>query len=298
MNPQKYVVTGANSKIGRQVISFLLNDYNLPPNQLIATSRDLEKISYLNDLGVETRQADYANPASMEAAFAGADSLLLISMDVIGQRDKLHTNAVKAAEKAGVKFIAYTSMPSVEESPIVFAFEHRATEKAIAQSKIPNYTVLRNNWYFENLPELFASNLQTSTWLTASAEGRIAQISRSDLALAAAAVLFKSEAGKQTITLNGSESLTVDEIVKDINSVLNMNVNVIHMTEEGLKEQLTSIPLPAEAVSFSASFEAHNRQNLSDGTSDAFEILTGQKPKTFKNWLKENESLVKAAAKA
>lgn len=296
MSDKKYLVTGANGKLGRQVVSFLLDVYNIQPSQLIATSRDLETLDFLSEKGIETRRADYADPESLDEAFKGVDRLLLISMDAVGQRDKLHKNAVVAAEKAGVEFIAYTSMPNADSSPLVFAFEHKATEKAILDSGISNWTILRNNWYFENLAEFYGNVLQTQTWLTASGEGRHAQLSRKDLALAAAAALVKSEEGKNTITLNGAEALTTDDMAETINQVLGLNVNVIHVSDEGLKGQLESFKLPPEAVAFATTMDLHLRNSLSDGSSAAFEGLTGQKPQPYSEWLKENSEMLTAIA--
>ncbi|GAL15932.1 NADPH:quinone oxidoreductase 2 [Vibrio astriarenae] len=296
MSDKKYLVTGANSKLGKLVISYLLNEFQIKPSQLIATSRNLASLQSFAEQGIETRMADYSNKESMVQAFQGVDNLLLISMDAVGQRDKMHTNAVKAAEEAGVQFIAYTSMPNPNTSPVFFAFEHEGTENAIAQSSIPSWTILRNNWYFENLIEFYSSALETKAWLTASGQGRHAQISRSDLALAAAAALVKSELGKKTITLNGPESLTTSEMAEQINQALDTNINVVHLPENVLKEQLESFQVPADAIVFATTMDRHLKENKSDGTSEAFEALTGKKPQLFADWLQENKQALEAIA--
>ena len=48
--------------------------------------RNPDKIADLAEQGVVVRQADYDQPASLEAAFAGADKVLLISSSEVGQR--------------------------------------------------------------------------------------------------------------------------------------------------------------------------------------------------------------------
>ncbi|KYN85050.1 NAD(P)-dependent oxidoreductase [Vibrio cidicii] len=294
MSNKKYLVTGANSKLGKLVITFLLNEYQIKPSQLIATSRNPASLQYLTDQGIETRAADYADRASMVQAFQGVDNLLLVSMDTVGKRDEMHGNAVQAAEAAGVKFIAYTSMPNPETSPVFFAFEHEATEKAIAQSQIPAWKILRNNWYFDNLIDFYANVFKTKAWLTASGEGRHAQISRADLALAAAAALVKSEGGKETITLNGPESLTTSEMTEQINLALSTNINVVHLSEESLKEQLKSFQVSEGEIVFATTMDRHLRENKSDGTSEAFQALTGKKPQRFADWLVENKHTLAA----
>lgn len=290
MSAGKLLITGATGKLGQIVMSYLLDTLKVAPGQLIATSRNIEKLDALKAQGVEVRAADFADPDSLQKAFSGADRLLLISMDTVGERDKLHANAVKAAEAAGVQHLVYTSMPSANDSPVVFAFEHEATEKAIENSTIPGWTILRNNWYFENLPEFFAATLQTSMWLTAAAQGKVAQISRVDLGKAAAIALASAQTGKSVVTLNGPESLTVDEMADKIDAVLGTTTQVIHLSDEALRSQFETFQLPQEIIAMTTSLDKHNRENRSNGTSEAFEALTGFAPQTFESWLIENKA--------
>jgi len=288
----KLLVTGGTGKLGRRVVSYLLNEFQINPNQLIVTTRRATSLQDLADKGVDVREADFSLPESLDGAFKGAERLLLISIDAIGQRSELHGNAVKAAEKAGISHLCYTSMPSADISPVVFAFEHASTEKAIEGSSIPNWIILRNNWYYENLAEFYSSILKNNTWMTSAGQSRYAQISRSDLAFAAAASLIVSQAGKTTLTLNGPESLTIEEQAQAIDAVLGTKIDVVHMPEEELKKQLTDFQLPEEVIAMSITMDQHAKANYSDGTSNAFEKLTGKKPQTFSKWLSENRSLL------
>ena len=95
------------------------------------------------------RQADYDRPATLDAALAGIDTLLLISSSEVGQRIAQHHNFIEAARKAGVKHLVYTSLVHADTSPLNVADEHRATEAEIRAAGIP-FTMLRNCWYVEN----------------------------------------------------------------------------------------------------------------------------------------------------
>ncbi|WP_261836581.1 NmrA family NAD(P)-binding protein [Vibrio ishigakensis] len=296
MSHSKILVTGASGKLGQAVVKSLLEEIKLSPEQLIVTTRNAEKLSALSDKGVEVREADFSNPSSLEKAFQGADSLLLISIDASGPRTESHLNAVKAAEKAGVKHIVYTSMPAAEKSPVGFAHEHQDTEKAINESQIPNATILRNNWYFENLPEYFASILQTGHWLTSAAEGKTAQLSRADLALAAASAVANPTKGKQTLSMNGVDSFTQDEMATELDKALGTSINMVHLSDEAYQAQLESFQLPAPIVELCVTMDKHNRQGLSDGRSDAFEALTGRKPISFSAWIEKNKAQLSSLA--
>lgn len=293
MTDRKFLVTGASGKLGTEVVKTLLEDFNIQANQLIVTTRKADKLRALSAKGVDVREADFTSPESLEKAFQGADSLLLISIDASGPRTQAHLNAVEAAEKVGVSHLVYTSMPLAESSPVVFAHEHEATEMAIKQSAIANATILRNNWYFENLSEYFASILQSGQWLTSAAEGRSAQLSRSDLAYAGAAALIKPIQGRVTLPMNGIQSMTHTTMAKVIDKVLGTSINMVHLSDEDYQAQLVSFELPTPIVDLCVTMDKHNRGNFSDGTSEAFEKLTGKQPQSFEAWLNENEVALK-----
>ncbi|AXY00973.1 SDR family oxidoreductase [Vibrio alfacsensis] len=296
MSDRKVLVTGASGKLGSQVVKALLEELRVDPSQLIVTTRSADKLQALANQGVDVREADFSSPESLEKAFQGADSMLLISIDASGPRTQAHLNAVAAAEKVGVSHIVYTSMPSAENSPVMFAHEHEATENAIMESAIANATILRNNWYFENLVDFFASILQSGHWLTSAAEGRVAQLSRKDLAYAAACAVVKPAQGKVVLPMNGIQSMTHAEMAKIMDCVLGTSINMVNLTDEQYQAQLESFELPAPIVELCVTMDKHNRGNYSDGTSDVFEQLTGKQPQRFDAWLEEHKAVLQKLA--
>ena len=77
----KILVTGASGHLGSLVIKHLLETENVPASDIVAGSRDTTKLQALADKGIETREVDFDTPATLEPAFQGIDSLLLISTD-------------------------------------------------------------------------------------------------------------------------------------------------------------------------------------------------------------------------
>lgn len=95
------LVTGATGHLGRLVLNELLQ--HLPANQLAAGARTPERLAELQAMGVDTRPLNYNEPETLEIAFKGIETLLLISSSEIGQRATQHQNVILAAEKAGGK---------------------------------------------------------------------------------------------------------------------------------------------------------------------------------------------------
>ncbi|MBP6708649.1 MAG: NAD(P)H-binding protein, partial [Candidatus Accumulibacter sp.] len=110
------VITGASGQLGRLVIQSLLT--KVPASRIVAAVRNPENASDLAALGVQVRRADYTDPASLDAAFHGAEKVPLISSSEVGQRLAQHRNAIDAARRAGVSLLAYTSLLHADTSPL------------------------------------------------------------------------------------------------------------------------------------------------------------------------------------
>ena len=107
-----YALTGASGYLGRLVVKHLLTW--VPANQVIATTRHPEQLADIAAQGVVVRYADFSDPATLPAAFAGATRLLLISTEVVGRRVAEHKAAIAGAVAAGVSHILYTSAPKAD----------------------------------------------------------------------------------------------------------------------------------------------------------------------------------------
>jgi NAD(P)H dehydrogenase (quinone) len=166
---QTILVTGASGQLGRGVIRHLLESQGVAPASIIAVTRDTSKLAEFAANGITVRAGDFNDADALPAAFAGADKILIISGADVGQRLAQHTAAVDAAVKAGVKRIAYTSMPNPEPgNSVIFAPEHFGTEQAIKETGLP-YTIFRNGWYQENLMLALPAAFASGSWYTSAA---------------------------------------------------------------------------------------------------------------------------------
>lgn len=284
----RLLVTGASGHLGRRVVELLLDSGT--PN-LIAATRKPDGLTDLTARGVELRKADFDDPASLEAAFAGVDRLLIISTDALGtpgQRQRQHKAAVEAAVKAGVKHIVYTSMANPEpDSPIPFAPDHLATEQAIESSGIP-FTILRINWYAEYFFVSLPPALKFGKWLTSAGEGRTAYVAREDVARAAAAALSAGTAQSRRLDITGPQALTPAEIVDLVNDIFGSNIALVPVDDEALANNLAAAGTPAPLAELVVAMERNSREGRVGAVSDAVEQLTGKPPHSLREFLAEH----------
>ncbi|NMM45277.1 NmrA family NAD(P)-binding protein [Rhodospirillaceae bacterium KN72] len=279
----KLLVSGAAGQLGGAVVAHLLDTFGVDASRIVAGSRDPGKLADIAARGVATARVDFDDPASMAEAFAGIDTLLVISTDALGQPGKRlaqHKAAVAAAAKAGIRHIVYTSLINPEKSVIHFAPDHVGTEQALRDSGA-GWTVLRNAWYMENLMAAIPSALESGTWYTASGTGSAGYVTRDDCARAAAAVLASGPTENAVHSITGPESLSVDDLVATLNKVNGTSIEVVQLDDAGFIGGLQAAGLPDILVNIISEFDRDVRAGTMAGASDAVKTLTGTAPVSF-----------------
>ncbi|MGW0517286.1 SDR family oxidoreductase [Crossiella sp. NPDC003009] len=266
------VVTGATGQLGRLVVKHLLT--KVPAEQVVGSVRTPAKGA---DLGIQLREGDFDRPETLVAAFAGADKLLIISTDgdSAAERVRQHANAIEAAKAAGVKHIHYTSLTSADTATIVLAQTHGPTEELIKASGIP-YTILRNNWYFENDLGTIAGALATGVLATSSKGGRFAPAAREDFARAAAAVLTTDGHQNTTYELGGPESYSYADFAKLVAEASGKDIAYAEVTPEEARAGMLGAGLPAGLVELIVDFYRALGQGELDVPRGDLEKLIGQ----------------------
>ncbi|MEX5235087.1 SDR family oxidoreductase [Kocuria arenosa] len=260
------VITGATGQLGRHVISSLLRlDVQLP--DLVAAGRNEDKLGALRELDLATVRVDYTDPATLDEAFAGADTVLLISSSEAGVRVPQHRNAVDAAVRAGVSRLVYTSALGADRGKLLLADEHLATEQAIADSGLP-YTIVRNGWYTENFEPALRHAETTGVVLASAGDGRVASATREDYAEAIAAVLAQDGHAGQTYELSGDVAWSFDELAAALTEVLDREVTYRRLTPEQHLAELERTGVDESTARFLVALDA----NIEDG---ALDLVTG-----------------------
>jgi NAD(P)H dehydrogenase (quinone) len=247
------VVTGASGHLGRLVVDQLLAA-GMPPAQIVATGRDIDKLTDLAQRGVAVRRADFADPTTLDDAFVGADTMLLVSTTTVGERFGNARNAIDAAARAGVSRIVYTSIVNASTAQATLAHAHRRTEDYLRASG-SEFVILRNGWYLENYTDQLPTIIQYHALLGSARDGRVSAASRSDLAAAAAAVLMQDGHLGATYELGGTP-FTLTELAATISDVIGTHIAYQDMPVAEYTAILIGAGLPPEMAAAVADSDA------------------------------------------
>lgn len=122
---------------------------------------------------MQVREADYDRRQTLDAAFAGAERVLLVSSCEMGRRQAQHRAVINTAARQRVGQLVYTSLLHANRSPLVLvAADHAATEDLLRTSGLA-HAVLRNGWYHENYLGALRAGLAKGAFIGSSGQGRI-----------------------------------------------------------------------------------------------------------------------------
>jgi NAD(P)H dehydrogenase (quinone) len=294
---KKILLNGVDGNFGGKAAEVLLAKY--PHEDLVFAAPTEKGLKKYADMGIETRVADFNDSAKLADAFAGVDTVVLISMPFVGpRRREAHKTAVDAAVTAKVNRLVYTSIVGAGEKDIdtYEVNDHVWTEAYIKEQPI-HYLFLRDSQYAEAMVSNFVNAVENTNGILANnmGDGKMAYISRDDCALAAASAAM-SDWQDRVVDVNGAELLTIAEYLQIASEVTGKKVEYKFITDEEQYAFFDSIGVPRTTEEMWAS-TAKNFPFCSDGMvtfgrairngqmdvfTDDFEKLTGQKPITVR----------------
>lgn len=271
------VVTGATGQLGKAIIENMTT--RLPTNKVVASVRDAGRATDLAARGLEVRVGNFADTASLEKAFAGADRVLIVSTDKLGAEAlKLHRNAICAAREAGVGHILYTShMGARSGSPFLPADQHAGTEADLAASGLA-YTALRHGFYAESCLQMIGHGLRTRE-LRVPEDGPVSWTVRADLAEADAAILAGAMQWEgATPPLTAGKATTMAEVASIASEVMRREVRHTIISDDEWRESQIASGMPANYAEMLLGVFQASRAGDFAATDPTLQTLLGRPP--------------------
>lgn len=269
-------VTGASGQLGRLVADQLLA--TVDPSEVVLLTRDPSKLAAYAERGATVREADFEKPEALAEALAGVDRMLLISTDIVGARLEGHLAAIDAASRAGVRHVAYTSIPEpTPDNPSGVVPDHAATEDALRASGLA-WTMLRNNLYAEMQVDTINQAAASGQLFTNTGDGGAAYVTRADCAAVAAAVLTGDGHEGQVYDVTGPAAITAKDFAALAEQVAGRPIEVLNVDDEAYRDGLVAAGVPAEFAPLLVSFGTSIRLGKLSRVTDVVERVGGRTP--------------------
>jgi uncharacterized protein YbjT (DUF2867 family) len=216
------LIVGATGLVGGEICRRLAADRK-PVRALVRPAGDASRIDELRAAGAELATGDLKDPASIQAACAGATAVLSTASSVLSRQpgdtidgvDRIgQLQLIEAAAAAGVKHFVYVSFSPMAED---FALQRakREVEQALISSGMA-YTILRPTFFMEIWlsPALGFDVAARRARIYGSGENPISWISFPNVAEFAVRSLDTPTARNATFTLGGPEAIAPLQVVR------------------------------------------------------------------------------------
>ncbi|MFJ4649859.1 NAD(P)H-binding protein [Nocardia sp. NPDC088792] len=275
------VITGATGTIGSEVVRQLAGR----GEKVRAVTRDPERARVPE--GVEVVRGDYADPASLAAAFAGAEAAFLVGQVTLDNSD-VDAKLIAAARDAGVARLVKLSAIGTGDTVLgPFATWHMPGERAISESGRV-WTILR--------PSSFASN--TLSWVAPIKAGKPVPnmtgtgaqgvIDPRDIAAVAVEALTSDDHAGRVYTLTGPEPLSVPQQAATLGAALGREIEVDDIPLEQVREALLAAGRSEAFADRATAGQTFIRNGGNTTVTRDVERVLGRAPRTYADWARDH----------
>ncbi|WP_188189065.1 SDR family oxidoreductase [Nonomuraea sp. SYSU D8015] len=274
------LITGANGTVSSAVLRSLGDTHDV---------RVLVRDAAKAPSGVEVAVGDLDDPATLDQAFKGVDTLWLLT--AMGpQAPHASMNAVWAARKAGVGHVVRMSaVGAAHDAPTRNGRLHALSDVELAASGLA-WTVIRPAFFMQNL---FGS-VNGDTLYGATGEGRLGLIDVRDIGDFAAAVLRDPTPHKgKTYTLTGPASISLREAAADLEQVYGTPIAYQPVTPDDAYRSMLEAGLSEWMAAVNREYLTAYSQGWGDFTTSTYEEVMGRPGRSFTDFAKDHAAQIR-----
>ncbi|MFF8713975.1 NAD(P)H-binding protein [Streptomyces sp. NPDC015184] len=270
------LVTGATGNIGSALLKGL---HARGAGPLRGLTRDAARASFPE--GVEVKEGDFADMASLKPALDGVRSLFLVS------RMGSDADILDAARRADVEHVVLVSSITAQTHPHLGpARENMAAEQLLKDSGMA-WTVLRPTQFASNAMWWAASIREHQTVRVPYADTGLPTIHPADIAAVAQVALTEPGHQGRTYALTGPERVTARQQVEAIAAALGREVPFAEIGRAEAHRHMSTF-LGAEAADAVLDVTGGDVNDELLMVRDTVTRVTGSPARPFRQWVSEN----------
>jgi len=275
----KILVMSATGNIGSNIVKLLKEK---GANFVATTSAD----SIIE--GVSSVSIDFADVTSLEKAMQGISTLFML-LPVHPNSVQWGKNIITAAKKCGVQHIVRSSSHIAYNAPSYdFMKLIRETDEDVVNSGL-EYTIIAPQYFMQNFSNFFADDYKNGTLYLPAGNGKITWIDVRDIASISTEVLLNPKIyNHKRLTITGSESLSYDEAIGQMNEVLGKQAKYIEVPDDVAINAMQELQFPTFMINIMMDLNHAVSEGSADEITNTVEKITGKKPISFKQFVEDN----------
>lgn len=277
MSQESVLVTGATGNFGRDVTKVAL-EAGFRVKAATRHPADFQKQG-----GEAAVALDFNDGKGFSEALYGVRQVFLVPPPFDLRSDEKLRPFIDEAAEQGVNHIVFCSAfgaDANEEAPI------RKIEHYLAE-KIPNWTILRPNFFMENFNSHFAGSIvHQGVIALAAADGKTSFVSTADLAEAVVATFRDPDLRNQSYNLTGAEALDHYEVANELSAASGKAISYQPISEEEMLEGARQAGMPEEGLQYMAMLFQGIRAGYTSPVTDDLQKLIGRQPTPFSTYAK------------
>ncbi len=273
------IVTGATGAIPRAAQAALKKAS--APHRVMA--RDPKKVP----AGVDSVVGDLDAPASLREAFAGADTVVLVS-NASPALVSQHKNALDAAKAAGVKKVVRVSAWGASpDSPASLGRWHGELDALYRASGL-TYVCLQPHGFFQNTFGYIDGVKGDGAIYAPLGEGHVCYLDAADIGDVAAAVAISERWDNQTLDLTGPHAFSYAELAATMAEVLGKPVRFVDVPGEAARAAMLAAQFPAWLADDLVTLSGFYRADAASQPTITVADVLGRAPRSIKQFLADN----------
>lgn len=268
------LVTGATGNVGRHVLDLLITG----GHAVRALSRTPQRAVW--PAGVDVVSGDLADPASLDAALTGVESVFLFAVPGSGPA------FVAAARRAGVRRVVLLSSSGVDDDAEVqdghIAAYHAEIEQALRGAGLA-WTFLRPDGFAVNSLAWAGQTKAGDVIRGAYAQAAFAPVHEADIAAVAVAALTGDGHAGRVYRLTGPQWLTHAEQAAILGQALGRPIRYAELPADVVRQKMSDL-LPGPILDSIFAIWASSLSRAATTTTD-IEKVTGRPARSYHDWV-------------
>ncbi len=280
------LLTGATGTTGSATVAQLRRTGH--PFRIM--SRDVGRAQAQFGHDLDYVEGDFARPESLDAAFAGIETLSLLCAFSEGMVE-FELNAVEAAVRAGIRrIVKMSAIGAAPDAPTTIRRWHGVIERRIDESGILR-THLWPNAFMQNFRRFAPLIRERGEFYAPLGDARVSLVEIEDVAAVTVAALIEDGHEGETYEITGPEAVSYAECAAILSEELGRQVRYVSVSDEEARAALVEAGIGPEAAQALVEIDGLFREGFGAPVTDVVERVTGRRARDFRTFVRENAGL-------